>query len=451
MLMDIIGTTVRVVVCWIVFAYCLVTPFKGRFRYNNLVTAVLAGLLTAITVVVIVLFLTSGKFLVKYSSFGIVLWIITAVVIFRIAIKGSFFEILFIVLMVLNLYVNIVAIAKVIVNSLSLNLPFSMVYALVVIGVLIVCIPLLWILMVRLYKQVVEFEGNFSFWKYIWVIPALIYMIFFVKIVGDYWKAHVPTNGVDITFTVLWAVTTYTFFLVTLLMLIQTYRGITAAQQTKLISSQLRMQEDQYQRMIENVENNARLRHDWRHHLLSIDSFLDNKDMEGLRNYMKALAPEYLAGEDISFCQNPVVNAILMHYYTVASAEGIVVTVKANVRESLDIQDTDLCIVFGNLVENAVEACATREKNPRTIEIKADVEGRQLVLAIRNTYQKAVIFRDKQYYSTKHEGEGMGIASVKRIVEKNKGVMEIHYDEDNFTVQVMLKMIQGDNEVRKCR
>ena len=67
-------------------------------------------------------------------------------------------------------------------------------------------------------------------------------------------------------------------------MLFQTYWGITAAQQTKLISSQLRMQEDQYQRMIENVENNARLRHDWRHHLLSIDSFLDNKDMEVLRN-----------------------------------------------------------------------------------------------------------------------------------------------------------------------
>ena len=64
-------------------------------------------------------------------------WILTAVAIFRIAIKGSFFEILFIVLMVLNLYVNIVAIAKVIVNSLSLNLPFSMVYALVVIGVLL--------------------------------------------------------------------------------------------------------------------------------------------------------------------------------------------------------------------------------------------------------------------------------------------------------------------------
>lgn len=64
-----------------------------------------------------------------------------------------------------------------------------------------------------------------------------------------------------------------------------------------------------------------------------------------------------------------------------------------------------------------------------------------MVLDIRNTYQKAVIFRDKQYYSTKHEGEGMGIASVKRIVEKNKGVMEIHYDKNDFTVQVMLKVV----------
>lgn len=99
--------------------------------------------------------------------------------------------------------------------------------------------------------------------------------------------------------------------------------------------------------------------------------------MEGLQHYLKALAPEYLAGEDISFCQNPVVNAILMHYYTVARAEGIEVTVKANVRESLDIPDTDLCIIFGNLVENAVEACAACEKNPRMIQIKADVEGRR--------------------------------------------------------------------------
>ncbi|WP_195269709.1 sensor histidine kinase [Eubacterium sp. 1001713B170207_170306_E7] len=451
MLIDIISTTLRVIACCIVFAYCLFTPFKSRFRYNNFITALLAVLLTIFTIVVVVLFLTSGKFFAAYSSFGIALWIVSAVVIFHIAIKGSFFEILFLVLMVLNLYVNIVAIAKVIANSVSLDLSYSVSYAFIVIGVLIVYIPLLWVLLVRLYRQVVEFEGDFSFWKYIWVIPALTYMIFFVKIVGDYWKAHALTDGADIMFTVLWSVTTYAFFLVTLLMLIQTYRGITAAQQTKLVSSQLRMQEDQYHRMIENVENNARLRHDWRHHLLSIDSFLDNKDMAGLQSYMRALAPEYAAESDIAFCQNPVVNAILLHYYTVARDKGIDMTAAANVPEGLNIPDTDLCIVFGNLVENAVEACAAREKEPRTVQIKADVKGRQLVLVIQNTYQRAVIFRDKQYYSTKHDGEGIGIASVKRIVEKNKGMMEIRYDENNFTVQVMLQAIPENNEVHKCR
>lgn len=441
MLIDLISTTLRVIVCCIVFAYCLFAPFKSRFRYNNFITALLAVLLTAITVTVVVVFLTSGKFLAKYSSFGIVLWIVSAVLIFHIAIKGSFFEILFLVLVILNLYVNIVAIAKVIVDSLSLNLPASLAQALVVIGVLIVYIPLLWVLMVRLYKQVVEFEGDFAFWKYIWVIPALSYMIFFVKIIGDYWKAHVPTGGADIMFTVLWSVTTYVFFLVTLLMLIQTYRGMIAMQQTRLVSSQLRMQGDQYQRMIENAEKNARQRHDWRHHLLSIDSFVENKDMEGLRNYLRELTPEYLSEEDLSFCLNPIVNAILLHYFALAKSRGITMSVKTNVQENLSIPDTDLCIIFGNLVENAVEACMAQENEPGTIEVKADVEGRQLVLLVQNTYQRAVIFRNELYYSTKHEGAGMGIASVKKIVEKNKGMMKIDYDENFFTVQVMLRVM----------
>lgn len=446
MLIDIISIALRVTVCCAVFAYFLFTPFQSRFRYSNFVTALLALLLTVLTAAVTVLFLSSGKFFVNYSTIGILLWIFCAVLLFHLAIKGSFFEILFIVLVILNLYVNIVAIAKVVVNSAGafLNLSSDAARAVVVLGVLAAYIPFLWILLVKLYRQVIDFQVDFPFWKYLWIIPALTYTIFFVKIVSEYWKGANMASGTDVAFIILWSFTTYAFFFVTLEMLIQTYKGITAMQQTELTTAQMRMQADQYQRVLDNMEKTARLRHDWRHHLLSINSFVENADLTGLREYLKVLNLEYQGDDEVSVCENHVVNAILQHYRSIAGTGGITMTVNAGIQENLPVSDTDLCIVFGNLVENAVEACLSQTGGSRRISIKASAEDHQLVLVVQNTCQDGVVFKDGRYYSDKHEGVGIGLSSVERVVEKYNGVMKVDHGKGSFIVQVMLNMDMDD-------
>lgn len=86
-----------------------------------------------------------------------------------------------------------------------------------------------------------------SFWRFIWVIPALTYLVFYVKFISDYWKKPVHMGTGDILFTILWSFTTYALFWVTLQMIIQTHEGISAMEDTKRITMQLEMQKERYE------------------------------------------------------------------------------------------------------------------------------------------------------------------------------------------------------------
>lgn len=433
----VLSNAVRVIICCLVFAYFVFVPFKSRLKFSYAKTAVLAACLTFITVAVTVLFLTPFSPLGQFSTAGIVLWILLALLFFRTAIVGSYFEILFIVLVVLNLYVNIVTIAKLIVLEFRPEFSGECIRAAVTILVLLAYLPLLRSL-TRLYQQVIEFNIQLSFWRSIWSIPALTYLIFYVKIIKDYWKAEGSTGTGDVVFAILWSFTTFALFWVTLQMLSQTYKGIVATEEAALVSSQLRMQEEQYGKLLENLEGNARLRHDWRHHLLTVNGFAESRDMDGLIAYLKEMMPSYAAKGETAVCENHVADVIIRHWAAIAQKRGIKMEIRVNIPGGISVSDMDLCIIFGNLVENAMEACDRQEDGEKTIDIRADYKGSQLIIGIWNTCSNPVSVRGGVYDSTKHEGAGIGLVSVKHVVEKYKGILKIDSPEGKFNVNILI-------------
>lgn len=441
MAVEVICIALRVTICCFVFGFFLFVPFRSRFRYSYGKTALLALVLIAVTVCVTVLFLTGGLFFYHYSSLGIILWLICAIVAFRLAIRGSSYEILFIVLIVLNLYVNIAAIAKVIGEFVTVPMDPAVKQLLLMTVVLIAYLPFLWILMVQLYRQVIEFNMNLPFWRFIWAIPALTYMIFYVKIINDYWKRISQLGAGDVIFIILWSFTSYAFFYVTLQMLVQAYKGATAMQQAEFVASQQEMQREQYEEMLGYLERTSRLKHDWRHHLLTIEGLTEKGDLAAVKQYLQDLIPEYSRGDEASICRNHIADVILRHYVAAAKARGIQMEIRADIAESLAVSDTDLCIILGNLVENAVEACMSIEDSKRLIVVKTEMKGNQLVLMIKNTYQHEIIEKEHQFYSTKHKGMGIGLESVKRVTEKYKGQMKVDYDENHFSVFILLQAL----------
>ena len=363
-LVDMACITLRVMCCCCVFAFFLFFSFKSRLRLGYWTSAALFLFDITVTAAVTILFLVPGSPLREYNIYGICLWLLVSVVVFRIVIKGSAFEILFIVL--------------------------------------------------------------------------VTYLIFYVKIVNDYWITGVHTGPGDVVFVILWSFATYAFFYVTLQMLIQAYKGITAVQQAETVSAQLTLQKEQYGKLLESIEKTSRLKHDWRHHLLSINGFVEAEDIKGLKEYVKELIPEYIEGKEISICRNHIADVILRHYAAAAEAAGIRLDISANLSEIPDVSDMDLCIIFGNLLENALEACNGMEDGAGHVEIQAEMRGKQLVLQIQNTYQRDVILKEGKYYSTKHSGVGIGLSSVEKVVDKYHGIMRVSFDGIIFKVQILL-------------
>lgn len=443
--MDLVCIALRVSITCIVFAYVVFIPLKSRYKRSILQTWLLVSLLILITVMVTILFLTSDRYFNRYSTFGILLWITSAVILFQMSVRCSRLETLFLVLVVLNLYVNIMVVAKVM--GKVLHLPFSydlskLIYAM---AVLVLYIPLLFSLFENLYRRVIEMNVSSSLWRFIWAIPALTYMVFYVKFISDYWKKPIHMGTEDIIFTILWSFTTYALFWVTLQMIIQTHEGITASEQTKLITLQLRMQEAQYEKLLENIEKTKRLRHDWRHHLMTLSGIAESGDTQEVRRYLKELLPEYGAGMDITLCRNHVVDVILQHYAGMAENCGIEMEVTADIPQDPGISDTDLCIIFGNLVENAAEACIGQKEGERYIKVNVRMKGRQLIVMVKNTHGNAVDKRNGVFYSTKHGGEGVGLPSVRKVAEKYQGIMKAEYDKSHFTAYVILNTPDGQS------
>ena len=106
------------------------------------------------------------------------------------------------------------------------------------------------------------------------------------------------------------------------------------------------------------------------------------------------------------------------------------------------VEDMDLCVLLGNTLENAVEACEKLNEG-RFIRVEIDNRPELLSITVCNSYDGEVK-RDKGVLlSRKREHEpGIGLASVREICEKYNGTMQYYDEKDQFAV-IMLLNLQG--------
>ncbi len=103
--------------------------------------------------------------------------------------------------------------------------------------------------------------------------------------------------------------------------------------------------------------------------------------------------------------------------------------------------DTELCIILGNLLENAVEACRRMESSDRFLDLELAMESDcLLVILVKNSYEGTVRRSPEGgFYSAKEKGrKGIGIASVLNITEKYHGVSRFTYENQVFQASLLL-------------
>ena len=107
--------------------------------------------------------------------------------------------------------------------------------------------------------------------------------------------------------------------------------------------------------------------------------------------------------------------------------------------QNTGISDTDLCKIYGNLLENAVDA--VKDQAPESqpyVKVLTKIKNKKLLIEISNPYSNEIQRKEAGFYSTKHEGFGIGTASVTEVVQRIGGYVAFDTDGGIFKVNIFL-------------
>ena len=201
---------------------------------------------------------------------------------------------------------------------------------------------------------------------------------------------------------------------------------------------QLELQESHYKTLREHINQTKAAKHDLRHHLSLIQAYIDTEDSEKLKQYVSEYAKSLPIDTEIIFCENYAVNMLLWHYASLAGAEGIKFDAQLDVPENMGVSDSDLCIVFGNLIENAIDA-ARETTGERFINMRSKITGNMFCLGVDNGFSGEIREENGIFISSKHEGEGIGIPSIKALAGKYDGKAIFEAGNNMFRASVILR------------
>ncbi|MCL1891631.1 MAG: GHKL domain-containing protein [Coriobacteriia bacterium] len=196
-----------------------------------------------------------------------------------------------------------------------------------------------------------------------------------------------------------------------------------------------------YKTLTTSNEEVRKLRHDMRHQLSVIRGYLEDKKNKKALEYLDSLYGTIPNTADLFVCDNFAVNALVGHYQAIAKEQGIQVDLKLVVPEKVGrVLDTDLCVIIGNLFENAIEACAYVDEHKRFIKIQSSTDSVRFTFVIDNSFDGHVDVRHGEFYSRKRAGKGIGMASVRAEVQKYDGSMKYETVDGVFKTSLYVKL-----------
>ncbi len=192
---------------------------------------------------------------------------------------------------------------------------------------------------------------------------------------------------------------------------------------------------------VENIYRQMRgWRHDYHNHIQAVKAHLQLEQYAEIGAYLDKLDTDLTSVDTVMKTGNVMVDAILNSKISLAVAKKISVNAKAIVPKELSISEIDLCIIIGNLLDNAIEACLKLpNETDRFIRIYIDILKEQLYISVTNSVGGEVKKSGRIYFTTKEkDGHGFGLLRVDKIANKYRGYVNRQNEDGVFATEIML-------------
>jgi two-component system sensor histidine kinase AgrC len=210
------------------------------------------------------------------------------------------------------------------------------------------------------------------------------------------------------------------------------------------------IQEEQYRHICANIETSRRMNHDLRHHMVTLQGFLQGGHVQEACDYLEQYLDSARQVELVELCRNPVVNMVVGYYRARAIQKAIRFQVRIQIPDELSIPDIDLSVILGNLLENAIDVADCGEQEDRFIQFHMRCSGQMLAITVDNGFHGEIRKVDGRYVSNKTNHSSLGLRNIEVIAEKYDGGVEFTHDPHVFHSSVMLALCcEGDGQERR--
>ena len=191
---------------------------------------------------------------------------------------------------------------------------------------------------------------------------------------------------------------------------------------------------------VENMYRQMRgWRHDYRSHIQVLKAHAAQGDWEAVAAYLDELETDLTAVDTVVKTGNAMADAILNSKISLARSKQIEVRADASIPVELALSELDLCIILGNLFDNAIEASLALPREDRLIRVYLDMKGTQLYISFTNfTAEGKRSKSGGRFRSTKGEGHGFGLVRIDTIVERLGGWLSRNSEDGAFTTEILL-------------
>ncbi len=206
----------------------------------------------------------------------------------------------------------------------------------------------------------------------------------------------------------------------------------------KAIQDILYRQYEQYKMSKESVEMINRKYHDLKHQLELIKLTTNDEEKQ---SYIHQLESEIMLHAPQHHTGNHVVDTLLNSKAIVCRNENINFTAVVDGKLLDSIEVMDICTLFGNALDNAIESVSTLEESEkRLIRVAVYKQNRFIMLKFENYYENELVYSDDDLVTTKSNKlyHGYGIKSLKYTAEKYNGTLTIHTDNHWFTLCILI-------------
>ena len=202
----------------------------------------------------------------------------------------------------------------------------------------------------------------------------------------------------------------------------------------------LAVESHRYEQLRNYLEKTRTLRHDFRQHLRVISGLSEAGELEELRAYLRQCSGE-LAEERVTLCASPAVDAIAAYYDAAARRADISISWQLDLPQKLPLPEADLCMMLGNLLENALRASYALPPEQRRVQVICRMlSPGMLGLIVENRYDGVLRRRGGKLLSTSHPGSGVGLLSVQTAVDRYQGRLSLETEDHTFRVNILLNV-----------